>query len=158
VKERVKREAKIITSMLGGLIGTTCAIFLHFFIWMKTPLNSEVAFVAASLLVGFPTPGGAPYEIHLYNYGIWSLWGAIFYGFVMRVCFGKLRILRVFAIYITGMILIAVAGKLAEHGLVTLSVLSNGFLIAYVVVGLFGIRDWPARTTDRARVEKSLEA
>ena len=158
MKERVKREAKIIASMLGGLIGTSCAIFLHFFIWMKTPLNSEVTFVAASLLLGFPTPGGAPYEIHLYNHGIWSLWGAIFYGLVMRVSFGKLRILRVFTIYVAGMILIAVAGKLAEHGLATVSVLGNGFLIAYVVVGLFGIRDWPARTTDRARLDTSLEA
>jgi hypothetical protein len=158
LKERVKREAKIIASMLGGLIGTSCAIFLHFFIWMKTPLNSEVAFVAASLLLGFPTPGGAPYEIHLYNHGVWSFWGAVLYGAVMRICFGHLSILRILAVYVTGMAVIAVAGKLAEHGLVSGALLGNGFLVAYLVVGLFVIRDWPARSPDRLGVDKSLEA
>ncbi|WP_156378653.1 hypothetical protein [Rhizobium sp. Root274] len=154
----MKREAKIIASMLGGLIGTSCAIFLHFFIWMKTPLNSEVAFVAASLLLGFPTPGGAPYEIHLYNHAVWSFWGAVLYGMVVRICFGRLSVRRVLTVYVAGMAVIAVAGKLAEHGLVSGSLLGNGFLVAYVVVGLFAIRDWPARTSDRAGQIQTLGA
>ncbi|MCJ9753007.1 hypothetical protein MOV61_20000 [Neorhizobium sp. BETTINA12A] len=159
MKARVKREAKIIASMLGGLFGTALAIFAHFFIWMGfPPLNSDVAFLATSLLIGLPTPGGAPYGIHLYNSGIWAFWGAVFFSLIMRICFGHLRVSRVFLIYVAGMALIAVGGKLAEHAIVEGSALGNGFLIAYVVVGLFGVRDWPAQSARPALQDASSEA
>lgn len=156
---RVKREAKIIASLLAGWLGTTVASTLHMLVWMfYPPLNSEVGFRTVSLLLGFPTFGGAPYEIHLYNAGIWCLWGAALYSLTMRICFGRISMVRIFAIYAVGMACIAVGGKLIARGIIDPHSLFIGLAIAYVVVGLFGIRDWPARTSPLARPHASSEA
>ncbi len=155
----VKREAKIIASLLAGWLGATVATTLHVVVWMyHPPLNSDVGFRAASLLLGFPTFGGAPYEIHLYNAGIWCLWGAALYSLTMRICFGRISMVRILAIYAVGMACIAVGERLVAHGTIDKTLLGNGLLIAYAVVGLFGIRDWPARTSALARPHASSEA
>lgn len=131
------KEAKIAVCLLGGIFGVVLAQIAYGATWYLTTPGLQ-------LLVGFQTPGGAPYAIHLFNAVVWGLWGAAGYSIVTRLIYGFVNIRRIALLYLAGEMFIAIGGWLAGTGTISVAALSNTILLIYLVAGFLVVRDWAA--------------
>lgn len=97
------------------------------------------------LLTGIPTPGGAPLWVHVMNMGIKGFWAAVAYGAVMKTLFGGVSVGRVAVLWITGLLIIALLGGLADSGALQISSAMLLGTTAYFLIGQIVARDWVCR-------------
>jgi len=97
------------------------------------------------LLTGIPTPGGAPLWVHVINMGIKGFWAAVAYAVVMKTVFGGISAIRVAVLWISGLLIIALLGGLADSGALQISSAMLVGMAAYFFIGQIIARDWVSR-------------
>jgi hypothetical protein len=139
-RRRIREEAKIAACLSGGILGVLLAQIAHELVWR----HGLTGMPGLQLLLGVPTPGGAPYMIHLFNAMVWSVWAAAGFAIVTKLTYRLVDMRRIALLYLAGAILIAAGGWLAETGIVSLAALSNTLLLIYLLAGFLLVRDWAA--------------
>jgi hypothetical protein len=96
-------------------------------------------------LTGIPTPGGAPFLIHVINMGLKGAYAATAYAIVMRLWFGKISISRVAVLWVFGLFVIALLGSAAITGGLSVNAAVSLGLVTFFVSSLLVARDWVSR-------------
>jgi hypothetical protein len=136
---------KIAACLLGGLFGVVLVQIAHALAWRHGFPDAP----ALQLLLGVPTPSGAPYLIHLFNAMVWGTWAATGFAIVTKLSYGFVNLRRIALLYLAGAILIAAGGWLSEMGIISLAALSNTILLIYLLAGFLLVRDWAANTPNK---------
>jgi hypothetical protein len=125
----------------GIVLATVAALFVFILL--------EVVYVRTLgrmyFLTGIPTPGGAPLGIHVLNMGLKGGYSALAYALVMRLWFGRVFPRRVAALWLIGLIIVAIFGYAAMKGLMSPQMAGNIGLLAFLVISLVIARDWVSR-------------